>query len=109
MTELVQSSRAVIVASIGFVNAGLISMRQALGIIYGLNLGTTMTGWLVALLGFKFDIQVSGVAIIKGNFNTNVYKPIFNNGFSVIHTDILRYDNCNLCIIMIIHYFKICL
>lgn len=57
MTAVVQSSSAVTVASLGFVNAGLISMRQALGIVYGANIGTTMTGWLVALLGFKFDIQ----------------------------------------------------
>jgi phosphate:Na+ symporter len=57
MTAIVQSSSAVTVASIGFVNAGLLSMRQALGIVYGANVGTTMTGWLVALAGFKFDIH----------------------------------------------------
>jgi phosphate:Na+ symporter len=61
---VVQSSSAVTVASIGFVNAGLISMRQALGIIYGSNLGTTMTGWLVALLGFKFDIQAFALPMV---------------------------------------------
>lgn len=57
MTAIVQSSSAITVASLGFVNAGLINMRQALGIIYGSNIGTTMTGWLVALMGFQFDIQ----------------------------------------------------
>lgn len=57
MTAIVQSSSAITVASLGFVNAGLINMRQALGIIYGSNIGTTMTGWLVAIIGFQFNIQ----------------------------------------------------
>ena len=57
MTAIVQSSSAVTVASIGFVNAGLLSMRQALGIVYGSNVGTTITGWLVAFVGFKLNIQ----------------------------------------------------
>lgn len=57
MTAIVQSSSAITVASLGFVNAGLINMRQALGIIYGSNIGTTMTGWLVAIMGFQFNIQ----------------------------------------------------
>ncbi len=64
MTALVQSSSAVTVASLGFVNAGIISMRQALGIIYGANIGTTMTGWLVALLGFKLDIQAFALPMV---------------------------------------------
>lgn len=57
MTAIVQSSSTITVASLGFVNAGLINMRQALGIIYGSNIGTTMTGWLVAIIGFQFNIQ----------------------------------------------------
>lgn len=64
MTAVVQSSSAVTVASLGFVNAGLISMRQALGIVYGANIGTTMTGWLVAILGFKFDIQAFALPMV---------------------------------------------
>lgn len=64
MTGIVQSSSAVTVASIGFVNAGLIKMRQALGIVYGANIGTTMTGWLVALTGFKFDLQALALPLV---------------------------------------------
>lgn len=64
MTAIVQSSSAVTVASIGFVNAGLIKMRQALGIIYGANIGTTMTGWLVALTGFKLDLHAIALPMI---------------------------------------------
>jgi len=58
ITALVQSSSAVTVATIGFVNAGLMDMPQALALIYGSNIGTTMTGWLVAILGFKLKISL---------------------------------------------------
>lgn len=64
MTAIVQSSSAVIVATIGFVNAGLLSMRQTLGILYGANIGTSMTGWLVAVVGFKFNIQAVALPMI---------------------------------------------
>lgn len=64
MTAIVQSSSAVTVASLGFVNAGLISMRQSLGIIYGANIGTTMTGWLVALVGFNLNINTLALPMI---------------------------------------------
>jgi len=64
ITALVQSSSAVTVATIGFVNAGLISMYQALGIVYGTNLGTTMTGWLVAIVGFKINVEIFALPMI---------------------------------------------
>lgn len=57
ITSLVQSSGAVTVATIGFVNAGVLTLSQAVGVVYGTNIGTTMTGWLVALVGFEFDIK----------------------------------------------------
>jgi len=57
ITSLVQSSGAVTVAIIGFVNAGLMNLKQAITIIYGSNIGTTMTGWLVVLVGFQVDIN----------------------------------------------------
>jgi len=56
ITGIVQSSGAVTVATIGFVNAGLISLSQALGVVFGANIGTTMTGWLVSLVGFGMNI-----------------------------------------------------
>ena len=64
ITSLVQSSSAVTVAAIGFVNAGLISMRQAVRVIYGSNIGTTMTGWLVAFIGLQVDIKVFALPLI---------------------------------------------
>ncbi len=64
ITSLVQSSSAVTVATIGFVNASLMNLKQAVTIIYGSNIGTTMTGWLVALIGFQFHIKVFALPMI---------------------------------------------
>jgi len=55
-TAIVQSSSAITVATIGFVGAGLLTFPQALGIVWGANLGTTLRGWLVALIGFKVSL-----------------------------------------------------
>ncbi|MBW2285295.1 MAG: Na/Pi symporter [Deltaproteobacteria bacterium] len=64
ITAVVQSSSAVTVAIIGFVNAGLMTLRQSVGVIYGSNIGTTMTGWLVALVGFNVNIKVIALPAI---------------------------------------------
>lgn len=56
VTALVQSSSATTVATVGFVSAGLLTFPQALGILFGANIGTTLTGWLVALIGFKLSL-----------------------------------------------------
>jgi phosphate:Na+ symporter len=64
ITAIVQSSSAVTVATIGFVNAGIINMRQALGIVYGSNIGTTMTAWLVAIIGFKLNVDAFALPLI---------------------------------------------
>ncbi len=64
ITSLVQSSSAVTVATIGFVNAGLMNLAQAVTVIYGSNIGTTATGWLVSLIGFNFDIKAFALPAI---------------------------------------------
>ncbi|MGB0204462.1 MAG: Na/Pi cotransporter family protein [Neptuniibacter sp.] len=64
ITALVQSSSAVTVATIGFVNAGLLRLRQSITVIYGCNIGTTMTGWLVALIGFKIKISAFALPLV---------------------------------------------
>lgn len=63
-TAVVQSSTVVTVATVGFVGAGLLSFPQALGIIWGANLGTTMRGWLVALVGFKLSTETAMLALV---------------------------------------------
>ena len=64
ITALVQSSTAVTVATIGFVNTGLLNLGQSVAVIYGCNIGTTMTGWLVATIGFKFKISAFALPMI---------------------------------------------
>lgn len=64
ITALVQSSSAVTVATIGFVNAGLLNLGQSIAVIYGCNIGTTMTGWLVATIGFKFKISAFALPML---------------------------------------------
>ncbi len=59
-TAVIQSSSATAVAAVGFVSAGILAFTQALGVIFGANVGTTMTGWLVAVFGLRFD--VGGIA-----------------------------------------------
>jgi phosphate:Na+ symporter len=75
-TAIVQSSSATTVAAVGFVGAGLLTFPQALGIIFGANIGTTITGWLVAILGFKLQIgAIAQLLIFLG-----VLLKIFANG-----------------------------
>ncbi len=64
VTAVVQSSTAVTVATIGFVNAGLLTLAPALWVLFGANVGTTMTGWIVALVGLKFKIETLALPLI---------------------------------------------
>ncbi len=63
-TAIVQSSSATTVAAVGFVGAGLLSFPQALGIVFGANVGTTVTGWLVALVGFKLELGTALLPLV---------------------------------------------
>ncbi|UPT76619.1 Na/Pi symporter [Sulfurovum sp. XGS-02] len=63
-TALLQSSSATTVAAVGFVAAGLMSFSETLGIIFGANIGTTITGWMVALLGFKLHLGTIVLPVI---------------------------------------------
>jgi len=64
VTALVQSSSATTVTTIGFVSAGLLSFPQAIGVIFGANLGTTSTSWIVSLLGLKLSIGAVAQPVI---------------------------------------------
>ena len=64
LTALVQSSSAITVAAIGFINAGLLTLPQAIWVIFGSNIGTTLTGWLVALIGLKVKIELFALPAI---------------------------------------------
>jgi phosphate:Na+ symporter len=64
VTALVQSSSATTLTTIGFVSAGLLTFPQAVGVIFGSNLGTTSTGWLVSLLGLKVNVGAVALPLV---------------------------------------------
>lgn len=64
LTALIQSSSVSTVMTIGFVNASLLTLKQALGVILGANIGTTITGWLLALNLGKYGLPIVGVGAI---------------------------------------------
>lgn len=68
ITGLIQSSSATTVMVVSFVNAGLLSLVESIGVIMGANIGTTITAWLVSLLGFKVKIASFALPIIAIGF-----------------------------------------
>ena len=68
ITSVIQSSSATTVMVVSFVNAGLLTLYQAIGVIMGANIGTTVTAWLVSWLGFKADISILAVPLMLFGF-----------------------------------------
>ncbi len=68
VTTIIQSSSATTVMVVSFVNAGLLTLAQAISIIMGANIGTTVTAWLVAWLGFKADISILAIPLMLFGF-----------------------------------------
>lgn len=67
-TSIIQSSSATTVMVVGFTSAGLLTLSQALGVIFGANIGTTTTAWFVSLLGFKVQITMFALPMIGFGF-----------------------------------------
>lgn len=74
ITATIQSSSATTVMLISFVSAGLINLTQATGIILGANIGTTITGWIIALIGFKLNISAIALPAIGVGFFMRFFK-----------------------------------
>ena len=74
ITSVIQSSSATTVMTVGFVNAGLLTLSQAVGVIMGANIGTTITAWMVSLLGFKADIATFAVPLMALGFLFSLSK-----------------------------------
>ena len=70
VTAVIQSSGATTVMAVGFVNSGLMQLRQAIGVIMGANIGTTVTGWLLALSGLEGD------SFLTQMLNPDAWSPI---------------------------------
>ena len=68
VTSVIQSSSATTVMVVSFVNAGLLTLTQAISVIMGANIGTTVTAWLVSWLGFKADISVLAIPLMALGF-----------------------------------------
>ena len=68
VTSIIQSSSATTVMVVSFVNAGLLTLSQAISVIMGANIGTTVTAWLVAWLGFKADISILAIPLMLFGF-----------------------------------------
>jgi phosphate:Na+ symporter len=80
ITALVQSSSAVVVALLGFTNAGMLSLRKAAWVVFGSNLGTTMTAWLVAFVGLKFNIGMLAWPLIGIGMLLRTLRPGRHSG-----------------------------
>ena len=64
ITALIQSSSATTVMVVSFVNAGLLTLSQSIGVIMGANIGTTVTAWIISALGFKVDVSAFSLPLL---------------------------------------------
>jgi len=99
-TAIVQSSSATTVMTVSFVNAGLISLVESAGVMMGANIGTTITGWLVSVLGFSvvlgsYSLPLVAIAIPLIFFGKNKFKywGEFILGFSILFLGLMFLEN----------------
>lgn len=87
ITALIQSSSATTVMVVSFVNAGLLTLSQSIGVIMGANIGTTVTAWIISALGFKVDIAAFALPLLAFGipllFSQKVIVSLSVNLFSV--------------------------
>lgn len=75
VTMIIQSSGATTVMVVTFVNAGLMTLTQSVGVIFGANIGTTITAWIVSIFGFNFKISAFAIPVFGiGYFFTILFK-----------------------------------
>lgn len=74
VTAIIQSSGATTVMVVSFVNAELLNLSQAIGIIFGANIGTTITAWIVSLFGFSFSIEAAAIPLFGFGFILKYFK-----------------------------------
>ncbi len=82
ITSVIQSSSATTVMVVSFVNAGLLTLAQAISVIMGANIGTTVTAWLVSWLGFKADISILAVPLMALGFVLSLSKKDMRRNIS---------------------------
>jgi phosphate:Na+ symporter len=100
-TAVLQSSSAVSLMTLAFVGAGIMSMQNGIGVIMGANVGTTITGWIVATLGFKLNIEgislpliaIGGLGLIFFSSSvryTGISKLLVGLGFLFMGLDFMK-------------------
>jgi phosphate:Na+ symporter len=77
VTIIIQSSSATTVILVSMVNAGIMTLTQAIGVIYGANIGTTITAWILAVNITDYGLPILGVSIILSFFSSNVRLRYF--------------------------------
>lgn len=80
VSATIQSSSATILMVVGFVNAGLVSLVESIGVIMGANVGTTITGWLISLFGYRFNF-------------TEYALPLMAVGFPLVFSKVQRHKS----------------
>lgn len=78
ITMVIQSSGATTVMVVTFVNAGLLTLQQSIGVIFGANIGTTITAWIVSIFGFNFKISSFALPIFGAGFFLTLTKRSLN-------------------------------
>ena len=74
VTAIIQSSTACIMLVISFVNAGLLTLTQSIGVIFGANIGTTLTAWIISVVGFRISLSEFAVPIVGIGFILSIIK-----------------------------------
>ena len=82
VTAIIQSSGATTVMVVSFVNAEILSLTQGIGIIFGANIGTTVTAWIVSLFGFSFSIEAAAVPLFGFGFVLKYFKRFKIHNFA---------------------------
>ncbi len=80
ITGIIQSSSATTVMVVSFVNAGLLTLTQAIGVIFGANIGTTVTAWIVSLIGFNFKIALFAIPAFGVGYFLTFFRKLNKEG-----------------------------
>lgn len=82
VTAIIQSSGATTVMVVSFVNAEILTLTQAIGVIFGANIGTTVTAWIVSFFGFSFSISASAISLFGIGYILKYFKQFRIHNFA---------------------------
>ena len=82
VTAIIQSSGATTVMVVSFVNAEILTLEQAIGVIFGANIGTTVTAWIVSFFGFSFSIAAMAIPLFGLGYIIKYFKKFRIHNFA---------------------------